>query len=67
MPPDLKAVHDVLAKVVYDCYGKTKFISDAKRVGYLFELYNGLVKRGKIKLSTYFLNLNPNKWLGMII
>ena len=49
MPPDLKAAHDVLDKAVDDCYGKTKFMSDAKRVGYLFELYDGLVKgeRGK--------------------
>jgi hypothetical protein len=45
MPPDLKAAHDALDKAVDDCYGKTKFTSDAKRVGYLFELYDGLVKQ----------------------
>ena len=49
MPPDLKAAHDVLDKAVDDCYGKTKFMSDAKRVGYLFELYDGLVKGEKGK------------------
>ena len=49
MPPDLKAAHDALDKSVDDCYGKTKFTSDAKRVGYLFELYDGLVKAEKSK------------------
>jgi flavin-dependent dehydrogenase len=44
MPPDLKAAHDALDKSVDECYGKTKFTSDAKRVEYLFELYDGLVK-----------------------
>lgn len=46
MPPDLKAAHDILDKAVDDCYGKKTFSSDAKRVGYLFELYDGLVKGG---------------------
>ena len=44
MPQDLKAAHDTLDKAVDGCYGKTKFTSDAKRVAYLFELYDGLVK-----------------------
>jgi hypothetical protein len=44
MPDDLKAAHDALDKAVDECYGKMKFTSDAKRVGYLFELYDGLVK-----------------------
>lgn len=59
MPPDLKAAHDVLDKSVEYCYEKTKFTSDAKRVGYLFELYDGLVKRGKndMKLGCLILNL----------
>ena len=69
MPPDLKAAHDVLDKSVEDCYGKTKFTSDAKRVGYLFELYDGLVKRGKkwyeIRLFdsqfNYYFHLNEVK------
>jgi N-6 DNA Methylase len=47
MPPDLKTAHDALDKAVDECYGKTKFTSDAKRVGYLFELYDGLVKKSK--------------------
>jgi hypothetical protein len=51
MPPDLKAAHDALDKAVDDCYGKTKFTSDAKRVGYLFELYDGLVKGEKKKVK----------------
>jgi N-6 DNA Methylase len=51
MPPDLKAAHDALDKAVDDCYGKTKFTSDAKRVGYLFELYDVLVKGEKMKVK----------------
>jgi len=39
--------HDALDKAVDDCYGKTRFTSDAKRVAFLFELYDGLVKREK--------------------
>ena len=49
MPKDLKEAHDALDKAVDDCYGKTKFTSDAKRVAYLFELYDGLVKAEKKK------------------
>ena len=52
MPPDLKAAHDVLDKAVDECYEKTKFTSDAKRVGYLFELYDGLVKGEKEKMMS---------------
>ena len=44
MPPDLAAAHGILDKAVDNCYGKTKFNSDAKRVEFLFELYDGLVK-----------------------
>ena len=49
MPPDLLTAHDALDKAVDDCYGKTRFTSDAKRVAFLFELYDGLVKGGKRK------------------
>ena len=51
MPQDLKEAHDVLDKAVDDCYGKTKFTSDAKRVAYLFELYDELVRHIKSKNS----------------
>ena len=44
MPPDLLTAHDALDKAVDDCYGKTRFTSDAKRVAFLFKLYDGLVK-----------------------
>ena len=47
MPPNLAAAHDALDKAVDACYGKTKFPNDAKRVAFLFELYDGLVKGGK--------------------
>ena len=45
MPPDLLTAHDALDKAADDCYGKTRFTSDAKRVAFLFELYDGLVKK----------------------
>jgi hypothetical protein len=47
MPLDLKAAHDALDKAVDECYGKMKFTSDAKRVAYLFERYDALVKGEK--------------------
>ena len=62
MPPDLKAAHDVLDKAVDDCYGKTKFTSDVKRVGYLFELYDGLVKKVKNGKRVIFLKSPPTEW-----
>ena len=48
MPPDLLTAHDALDKAVDDCYGKTRFTSDAKRVAFLFELYDGLVKKEEV-------------------
>ncbi|MBL7813765.1 MAG: hypothetical protein JNL70_02080 [Saprospiraceae bacterium] len=45
----MKAAHTVLDAAVDACYGKMKFTSDAKRVAYLFELYDGLVKNAKVK------------------
>ena len=44
MPPDLLKAHGVLDKAVDGCYGKTTFNSDAKRVEFLFDLYDGLKK-----------------------
>jgi hypothetical protein len=49
MPPDLKAAHDALDKDGDECYSKKTFSSDVKRVGYLFELYDGMVKVGEKK------------------
>ena len=46
MPPDLLTAHDALDKAVDDCYGKTRFTSDAKRVAFLFELYDGEERGG---------------------
>ena len=44
MPPDLLKAHSVLDKAVDGCYGKTTFATDAKRVEFLFDLYDGLIK-----------------------
>ena len=58
MPPALLKAHQVLDKAVDKCYRPQLFTSDAKRVEYLFELYeeytNGLLaaekpKRGRKK------------------
>ena len=47
--PTISPINEHLDKSVDECYEKTKFTSDAKRVGYLFELYDGLVKGEKMK------------------
>lgn len=39
MPPDLVKAHEKLDKAVDKCYRPQPFASDAKRVEYLFELY----------------------------
>ncbi len=39
MPPDLVKAHQALDKAVDKCYRPQPFTSDAKRVEYLFELY----------------------------
>lgn len=44
MPPDLLTAHNRLDKSVDACYGKTRFANDAKRVEFLFDLYDGLVR-----------------------
>lgn len=44
MPPDLMTAHDVLDKAVDACYGKVRFNNDAKRVEFLFDLYDLLTK-----------------------
>lgn len=56
MPPDLVKAHHVLDKAVDKCYRPQPFANDAKRVEYLFELYEkytaGLLageKKGKAK------------------
>ena len=61
MPPDLLTAHDALDKAVDDCYGKTRFTSDAKRVAFLFELYDGLVKEEQM------VTLKKKKWISMEI
>jgi len=44
MPADLLAAHRALDQAVDACYGvKQPFTSEAKRVAYLFGLYEGLV------------------------
>ncbi len=49
MPPDLVKAHEKLDKAVDKCYRPQPFASDAKRVEYLFELYerytSGLLAR----------------------
>ncbi len=53
MPPDLVKAHQVLDKAVDKCYRPAPFTSDAKRVEYLFELYekytSGLLAQEKPK------------------
>lgn len=53
MPPDLVKAHQALDKAVDKCYRAAPFTSDAKRVEYLFELYEkytmGLLAREKPK------------------
>jgi hypothetical protein len=45
MPADLLKAHQALDKAVDACYGiKKGFTSEVKRVAFLFELYEGLVK-----------------------
>ena len=44
MPPSLLQAHADLDKAVDSCYGKTRFMSDAKRVAFLFERYDELIK-----------------------
>lgn len=46
MPADLFKVHQVLDKAVDACYGiKKSFATEAKRVAFLFGLYEALIKR----------------------
>lgn len=53
MPPDLVKAHNALDKAVDKCYRAQPFASDAKRVAYLFELYEkytqGLLAVAKTK------------------
>ena len=44
MPPALLKAHQALDKAVDKCYRSQPFTSDAKRVEYLFEVYEGYVK-----------------------
>jgi hypothetical protein len=39
MPPDLLKAHQTLDKAVDKCYRDAPFASEAKRIEYLFELY----------------------------
>ena len=47
MPSDLRAAHDVLDKTVDDCYGKARFTSESKRIGFLFDLYAEYIEKEK--------------------
>ena len=47
MPSDLRTAHDVLDKAVDDCYGKTRFSSESKRIGFLFDLYAEYIEKEK--------------------
>jgi hypothetical protein len=53
MPPDLVKAHQALDKAVDKCYRPQPYASDAKRVEYLFELYEkytmGLLAQEKPK------------------
>ena len=40
MPPDLIKAHQVLDKEVDRCYRSQPFISESKRIEYLFDLYD---------------------------
>ena len=44
MPPDLVKAHHILDKAVDKCYRPQPFTTDAKRVEYLFELYEKYTK-----------------------
>ena len=44
MPPELVKAHNALDKAVDACYGKTGFESEAKRMEFLFELYDTYTK-----------------------
>lgn len=44
MPPDLVKAHHTLDKAVDKCYRAQAFTTDAKRVEYLFELYEKYTK-----------------------
>ncbi len=44
MPPELVKAHTALDKAVDACYGKTTFESEAKRMEFLFELYDTYTK-----------------------
>jgi hypothetical protein len=44
MPPDLVKAHHTLDKAVDKCYRPQPFTNDAKRVEYLFELYEKYTK-----------------------
>ena len=48
MPADLLKAHQTLDKAVDACYGvKKPFATEAKRVAFLFGLYEGLVRERK--------------------
>lgn len=47
MPVDLTKAHNELDKAVDDCYGKRTFSSNAKRLAFLFELYEKLIEAEK--------------------
>ena len=47
MPSDLLKAHENLDKAVDDCYSKTRFPSDSKRIGFLFDLYAEYVEAEK--------------------
>jgi hypothetical protein len=44
MPTELVKAHTALDKAVDACYGKTGFESEAKRMEFLFELYDTYAK-----------------------
>lgn len=52
MPPELTKAHKALNKVVDAAYGKTKFVTEAERVAYLFRLYQRLTSPIDAEAST---------------
>lgn len=46
-PPALVKAHQAMDKAVDKCYRTLAFANDAKRVEYLFELYEEFVREGK--------------------
>jgi type I restriction-modification system DNA methylase subunit len=47
MPSDLLKAHENLDKAVDDCYTKTRFSNETKRIGFLFDLYAEYIETEK--------------------